>query len=208
MTPTNPSPSDLAFISRCGGAGIDTLHMEKLNLSPPSDSPPGAVQIGLGDLPDGFIVVLLGARGLGKTQIACNLVATSIKARLRLTFDRKTFKGQPRYTTAAKIFRAMRDAQKRGREDETLNETDMVGTFVNPSLLVIDDAHERAETDFENRTLTEIIDDRYGAKRSTILISNLNRAEFSKCIGPSIVSRIHECGRVIECNWLSFREVK
>jgi DNA replication protein DnaC len=155
------------------------------------------------ELPPGRIVALLGPRGTGKTQAAQNAIGATLNT--IHGFDGRLFKATPRYTSAAKIFRAIRDAQKRGRDDDGLNEAQTVASFVNPPILVIDEAHERGETDFENRTLNEIIDDRYAARRTTILISNLSRAEFAKSIGPSIVSRIHECGETIECNWPSFR---
>lgn len=203
--PTSPSPSDIrtqTFNARWTNCGLSELHRERYAAVADPGTPTGAVQKQIADMPPGAIVALLGARGTGKTQIAHNLLGVAIAKYLH---EWSTWKGQPRYTSAAKIFRAMRDAQKRQRGDEGDNESQTIARFVEPKLLVIDEAHERGETDFENRTFTEIIDDRYANNRTTILISNLSKAEFSKSIGPSIVSRIHEAGSTIECNWPSFR---
>ena len=41
-----------------------------------------------------------------------------------------------------------------------------------------------------------------------IIIANLRREELVKSLGTSIISRMHEGGEVIECNWPSFRESK
>lgn len=181
---------------------MDELHRERFTETPDTATDPGRVQRRLMDMEPGAIVALIGPRGTGKTQICQNILGVELLKRIA---DYSNDKRQPRYTSAAKIFRAIRDAQKRGRDTEGDNEAQAIARFTGPAVLVIDEAHERGETDFENRTFNEIIDDRYAGRRTTILISNLSRAEFAKSIGPSIVSRIHECGDTIECSWASFR---
>jgi hypothetical protein len=37
-------------------------------------------------------------------------------------------------------------------------------------------------------------------------VSNQTRLAFAKSMGSSVVSRIHEAGEVIECEWGSFRK--
>ena len=74
-------------------------------------------------------------------------------------------------------------------------------------LLAIDETHDRGHTEHEDRILSRIVNKRYAALRSpTILISNETRSAASESLGASIVSRVHEAGKVIECDWPSFRE--
>ena len=70
---------------------------------------------------------------------------------------------------------------------------------------MIDEVHERAVTQAENATLINIIDRRYDARRCTVLIANQDKSEFAAAMGPSIVSRIHETGEALECDWPNFR---
>lgn len=138
----------------------------------------------------GGLVVLLGPRGTGKTQLAVCAVAHVCRD------------GHPsRYLKAMDLFREIRACFRK----DGPNEVDVVNALCKLGLLVIDEAHERSDSDWENRTLTNIIDRRYDAVKPTILVSNMARDAFGQAVGTSIVSRIHECGRVIECNWKSFR---
>jgi hypothetical protein len=50
-----------------------------------------------------------------------------------------------------------------------------------------------------------LLDRRYDNLNSTVLIANQDKAAFAASVGDSIVSRIHETGESIECNWPSFR---
>ncbi len=109
----------------------------------------------------------------------------------------------PLYTTAAALFVEIRSSYD---PNSTHKELDVLKKFSEPHLLVIDEAQVRGNTPFEDRTLTDLVDRRYGMQRDTLIISNLTRAELPKAMGPSIISRLHECGDVIECNWPSFRE--
>ncbi len=140
----------------------------------------------------GSLVVLWGPRGTGKTQLALE-VARTVAAEKCL------------YRKASDIFRELRYTY---RSSATQGEKDVFESFVRPFLLVIDEAQERGETDFEDRVLTQIVDRRYDAMLHTIIISNLTREALAKSLGSSIVSRAHEIGEVIECAWPSFREAR
>ncbi len=95
-----------------------------------------------------------------------------------------------------------------GFRDGGQGEGPIVEEFVRPSLLVIDAMEERGETEFENRLLNHIIDKRYDRVSDTLLISNQTDSEFAKSVGPSIISRVHQCGGKIVCDWPSFRRPK
>lgn len=136
------------------------------------------------------LIVLLGKRGTGKTQMAVNL--------LHEICDR----GQTvQYTRLMDLFQRIRS----GFGGDGPNDYQITNEICRFGGLVLDEAHERKESDFENLTLTNLIDKRYGEKRTTILVSNLTKDAFAVAVGPSVVSRIQENGKVVECDWPSFR---
>jgi DNA replication protein DnaC len=139
----------------------------------------------------GCIIPITGTRGSGKTQLAV--------AAVREVCGRGAY---AIYTKAMAIFLDIREAMSvKGQ-----SEKEAIKAFTSPRLLVIDAMEVRGETEFENRVLDYIIDLRYDAGLDTILISNQTKQEFTKSLGPSIISRIHESGELIECVWDSFRE--
>lgn len=140
----------------------------------------------------GGIIALLGIRGTGKTQMAVDMALVQVLNRQRVC-----------YRKSADLFREIRAAMKAERKAED----ELIRRCVAYSLLIVDEAHERGESDFENRVLTGIVDGRYDRMLPLIFIANQTREEFARAMGPSIVSRMHECGEVIECNWASFRGV-
>ena len=138
----------------------------------------------------GYIVMLYGIRGTGKTRMAVSIAKLYAQKEMRAT-----------YCKAIDIFMAIRGTYNGNNKDES----EAISEFIIPSLLVIDEAQERGNSDWEDRLLTYIIDKRYDALKDTILISNQIKQEFVKSVGQSIASRILETGAVIECKWESFR---
>jgi DNA replication protein DnaC len=142
---------------------------------------------------------LLGPRGTGKTQMATNIARAFIEARL----DAGIADDLPVvYVRAMELFAALREAFRKGSEQ---TEVSALKRFRVAPLLIIDEIQERGETEFEDRMLVLLIDQRYGDMVPTVLLSNLTRAELGVSLGRSIVSRIQETGTVLECNWQSFR---
>jgi DNA replication protein DnaC len=146
----------------------------------------------------GCLVALLGPRGTGKTQMASLLIDQKLMA-LRPGSLR------PRILTLSEIFLEVRDSY---RSDAELSEKKLLHRYATHSLLVIDEAHERGGTEFEDRKLIGIINKRYDLMLPTVLISNEKREAFANSIGTSAASRMSEtnCGKIIECNWSSFRQ--
>lgn len=145
-------------------------------------------------LGSGILVCLIGIRGPGKTQMAVEaMFATTDQLRSAL------------YCTAMEIFMAVKTTYG---PDAKKSEVDALAKFSKPSLLIIDEAHERGETNWEDRILTHIIDARYRAMKDTILIANLEKSECEKSLGKSVVTRLNETGGFIPCEWMSFREGK
>ncbi len=194
--------------------GFSERHAEKYmerRGTPPTGAPWELVGAKIAPkLGTGCLFALVGGRGVGKTQL-CHDLALGLLERLHVAWSRITRESRggdcsegtwPRYTKMLHIFRDIRSTMGQAA---TQTERAAVREFVEPRLRLIYEAHLRGETEFEDRTLTDIVDQRYDAKRDTIFISNLTRTEFAKSLGASIVSRLHECGSCIECAWPSFR---
>ncbi|HLP41244.1 MAG TPA: ATP-binding protein [Fibrobacteria bacterium] len=143
-----------------------------------------------GSLGSGFLFVAMGTRGTGKTQLGTCLVRASCAAAR-----------SARYVKALDIFIAIREVYRQ----EGGSEAKVIEQFIHPDLLVIDAMEERGETPFENRLLNHIIDKRYDDCADTLLITNQTVEGFAESVGASIVSRIHETGDKIVCNWESYR---
>lgn len=157
----------------------------------------------------GFTSALIGDRGGGKTQMAvevvrrrCGELDPAILAGLRLSVDRPRYPG-PRYMRMTDLLMRLRATYGR---DSNETEIQVIERYTSPTLLVIDEAHERGETAWENRMLPHILDVRYGAKRDTLLISNQSPEAFEAAMGASIYSRLAETGGVVVCDWGSFRD--
>jgi DNA replication protein DnaC len=140
----------------------------------------------------GFLYVVMGNRGTGKTQLGTCLIG------------RQCFKHNcsGMYIKALDVFIALREAYRKDGDAESA----VINRFVRPDLLVIDAMEERGETAFEDRLLNHIIDKRYDNCCDTLLITNQTPEAFATSAGPSIISRIHETGDKIVCDWDSFRK--
>ncbi len=138
------------------------------------------------------IRLFLGDRGNGKTQMAVEMIRLNCRAGKSAM-----------YLRCREIGMKLREAFK---DKNPLTEEQAINIFIKPHLLVIDECQERMETDFERRSLTLILDKRYGKLRPTILIANCRASAMLKLLGPSTFDRIGECGGVVKFTWPSLRE--
>jgi len=159
----------------------------------------------------GGIIVAWGKRGTGKTQIAYQIARKAIFPSPYFPKEWKDqfpmpIKARPCvYAKAMDIFMRMKNGFQ--RKDQP-SELEIVENLVQAAFLVIDEAHVRGETKYEDDKLTHIIDKRYDSMRPTMLITNLTNKDFAAQLSPSILSRIAEIGGGIECNWESYRTKK
>lgn len=148
----------------------------------------------------GAIVVLVGERGVGKTEIAGQLI---VNAAIRWFY---TGKG------CIPIYRKLTDIIARvkpiysdfGSRDpqQTEYERDYICRV---EKLIIDEIHDCEEQKVKDRILTDILDRRYSAKTDTVLISNQTKDDFMAHTNPSILSRINDGGQIIVCQWEPWR---
>lgn len=140
----------------------------------------------------GLFVGLVGGRGTGKTQLAVEL--------MRETTERQK---SALFCSAMQFFIEVKATYGEGSKTR---EGAVIQKYQFTSLLVIDEMGKRGNSDWENNLLFELINRRYNDRMDTILIDNRTKAEFIETIGPSLASRMNECGGIVECNWESFRK--
>lgn len=143
--------------------------------------------------PRGAILVLLGVRGTGKTQLCAVAIAETIAA------------GRwAMYTTVADLLADLKSRYGSGEPSD--GDAAWLLHWGNPFLLCIDEIAERLDSAWSGTMLAALLDLRYRELRPTILAGNVSRADLPEVLPASICSRINEHGGVIECNWSSFRE--
>jgi len=135
----------------------------------------------------GFLMALVGRRGPGKTQLAVDACRSSVE-----------IGREARYTKAIEILLEF-------RRGHNACEGELFIPYLTCQLLVIDELQVRGETPFEDRMLVHMIDKRYDGCVDTLLIANLEPAEFENTMGSSVAGRMRETGGVIICDWESFR---
>ena len=136
----------------------------------------------------GAMVGIIGPRGTGKTQMGVDAAQLWMyKAQRRA-----------RYIRAFDLFAAIKATYNGGDQAA-------VSVLKTVPMLVIDEMQVRSDSEWENATLTNILDRRYASKLITLLIANLTHDEFIRNVGASVYSRIIETGKIIETKWESFR---
>ena len=138
----------------------------------------------------GFIAALVGTRGNGKTQLAAELIRENAGDMLRSKF-----------CCAMEFFMEIKATFR----SEKLTEKDVIAAYQKPALLVLDEVGQRSETEWENRLLFHLVNQRYEDQKDTLFIANLEPEQLIAALGPSIASRMNETGGIINCTWPTFR---
>jgi DNA replication protein DnaC len=139
------------------------------------------------------LIILSGDRGLGKTQIATWWAA------------QRTLHGKKagRYIKTASLIEDIKATWNQGGRRG--KETDLIERYEQTSYLVLDEFHERGASDWEARTLINLIDHRYDAMKCTVIICNCKPERITQIINTSILDRANETGGLIYCDWSSYR---
>ena len=138
----------------------------------------------------GGTVILVGDRGNGKTQAAVELIRCSARRGKTCL-----------YLRCREVGMRLRAAY----DERGPSEAAALAELVSPWLLVIDECQERPDKDWEQRSLTLLMDKRYGACVPTILVANCEEKMLLDLLGPSIFDRAREGGGVKRFDWPSFR---
>lgn len=135
------------------------------------------------------IFVLLGPRGAGKTWMSVGLIRETCRLGKSAL-----------YAEAMDYFLAIQETYG-GRGSAAAVEQ----SYLKPSLLVLDAIEERADSEWNDRMLTRLINKRYAGCKTTLLISNESWPDFAARVGPTITDRIKDGGGSWACDWKSLR---
>lgn len=143
-------------------------------------------------LESGKCLLLCGCTGTGKTMLSC-LVARDVIASGHTA----------RYSTASRIF----DEYKETFSKEGRKKSDVVNSYILPSLLVIDEVGLQYGSETEKLIISEIIGCRYDEMRPTIFISNFDASGVLGFLGERVMSRLCEAGGgEVAFSWGDFRK--
>lgn len=139
----------------------------------------------------GKCLLLLGAPGTGKNMLAALIAQDLVR-------DGHTVL----HTTALRMVRRIKESWNNG----SMTEQEAIDSFVVPDLLVVDEIGVQHGSKTEELFITEIANDRYLAKKATILISNLCGAEIKGLLGERVIDRLLEDGgKALAFDWPSYR---
>lgn len=136
-------------------------------------------------------LLFYGKSGTGKTHLAVGIAKGLIDQG-----------GTALYMRASKI--AQRIKETYGRQAEQ-KEREVYESFASPDLLIIDEVGRQFGTDAEKLMLFEVINSRYEALKSTIVISNLSGEALMNYLGEAAMDRLREGGQSVLFDWASFR---
>jgi DNA replication protein DnaC len=147
---------------------------QKASLDDFTEARANAIRVWLEKPTDGLL--LTGGPGAGKTYLAAAIFIAVVNSR----------KASIRFKRAAQLFQAIRDSY--GQED--VSEEEILGDYIKPRFLVLDDLGAGSLSDHERRYTLEVIDRRLNAERPTIITTNLTLAEISDRMDERIASRL------------------
>jgi len=149
----------------------------------------------------GGIAVFVGGCGTGKTRMSYELAKLQKEHTVGVYGVNKPMPAI--YTTTDKMLEELRSSF--GNDKDATSERNVMDAYVTASLLVIDELDSCVKTDFGQRKLKRIIDERYMAKLATIIITNQERKRLGELLPEPVMDRIRECGKGFHFNWASFR---
>lgn len=130
---------------------------------------------------EGRCLVLFGQVGTGKTHLACAMLNDVVMR----------YQSSVRYLTMLKAIRTVKDTYDKAA---TQTEEQAIAALVKPDLLVLDEVGVQHGSETERMIAFEIINARYEAMKPTVLITNLDLAGLTECLGDRALDRLKENG--------------
>jgi len=137
-------------------------------------------------------LVLQGAKGVGKTWLACGVILDRLRA------------GKDGLFTMAKAYTGM--IRESYRKDSPRPESAILAHYSGVGLLVVDDAGRQFDTEAEKLYLFDLINERYNKGKPTLFTTNQTPAEFEAYVGEAVMDRLRQGGgKFVMMNWPSRR---
>lgn len=138
-------------------------------------------------------LVMCGKPGTGKNHLALAIAKHVIHEH----------QSSALFTTALRIARLFKSTWGKSAE---MTEQEVIWTYTDPDLLIIDEVGVQFGSESEKLILFEIINTRYEQMKPTILISNLPKDELSDFIGDRVIDRMSDGGGcTLAFTWDSYR---
>jgi DNA replication protein DnaC len=144
------------------------------------------------DLASGsFNIIATGNVGTGKTMLSCCLL--------------EEIRGK-RSGKIIRLIELIRILKETWRRDSHQNERDVIRSFVDLDILIIDEVGIQFGSETEALFLFDIINGRYDKMRPTVMLSNLGIDALKKVLGERIIDRMRDDGGILlQFNWDSER---
>ena len=136
-------------------------------------------------------MIFAGLPGTGKTHLAAAVMQRLI--------DRHSVQ----YLTCLGLVRAVRDTWRRDSERSERELVRLLGEEID--LLVLDEIGATYGTEGEQTILFDVLDKRYSGMKSTLLLTNQDKAGFKSFVGDRVFDRLVETSRWVPFDWPSFR---
>jgi DNA replication protein DnaC len=137
---------------------------------------------------------LIGPPGTGKTHLQAAICRAAIV--------RGGGSISARRVTPSDLVTEVRATWAKGSDD---TEADVLRMYVRVTLLCLDDVGVGFGTEAEQKTLFDVVNQRYEQQRPTLVASNLTLEQIETAVGERVYDRLIEGAKVVVCNWPSHR---
>lgn len=138
-------------------------------------------------------LVLAGGVGLGKTHLACALIAEAVRAGC-----------SARYATLPDVLTKLRASY---HPQADLRTERVLARLTDADVLVLDEVGATRGSDWEQQTISALIDDRYRNGGAIVLCTNALPAALPQFIGERAADRFNEFGLTLILQGASYRSL-
>lgn len=140
----------------------------------------------------GRCAIFVGKPGTGKTHLAIGIALHIMKQKRSVLF-----------TTVQRAIRRVKDTWTKGSEE---SESQAINAIAYPDLLILDEVGVQFGSEFEKQVLFDILNERYEARKPTILLSNIPSSGLKDYLGERVADRLKEDGgKLHSFDWESHR---
>lgn len=144
-------------------------------------------------LETGRCAMFVGNIGTGKTHLAAGIALRLMRRDNRLVLF-------------SSVMQAVRSIKETWHKGSDTTEAQAIATLVRPDLLILDEVGVQFGSETEKLLMFEVLNERYGARKPTLLMSNLSLDEVRAYLGERIFDRLREDGgEAVAFDWASHR---